>query len=270
MTDDALTKLKQSTMNIHPDMICRGAVWVLLPFSKFTVTVWGTTETGPDKMDKIFFQLLRHGVNTRIAIASRLGVDEDEFIFTHLDIMVREGYVFLNSDKYGLTQKGEQFCGGDFKEERLQKHEKFRFVWNDVGNRVEDIGSENNAFRSKKIGRKIKHADLPPQDELVEILKKHFNQVMTKEKVAFYNIDSSGQGEAFHTRSKLYQQFAALFYAPKQGQDGVNDRWHLDLRVYSDEDAKFILCNDIIKKVNKDEYWREQFEEIYKEILNGA
>lgn len=256
--DDQLKKLVQSARDFHrPGHVCHFASRVLVPLWRFKPEVWATTSAGPQQLDAIFFGLLENGVTSRKDIAARLGVDEDEFVFTHLDELVCKGYVADEGGSYKLTAEGGDFASGKTQEERLEKIQ-FPFVWGDMSKQVEP---ESAVAGKGTTGHKLKHGPYPPDDDLISVLAKQFNEdAESRERgLVFYDADYPTAARRFHY-DKIYAEYTALFYAPQEsGGDLV-----VDLRVYDkDDDLHFRLCEDLSRNANEDEHWHKQFADIY-------
>lgn len=263
MTQD-LQKLRHSVKHVYVGMECVLAEWVALPVWRMTTDVWATEKTGPRQLDDIFFGLLQNGVNTREEIARRLGVDQDEFVLTHLDILVREGYVSHEQGVYDIAEKGRLFVRRDFLEDGLKK-EKFSFNWCEAGAHI--IGPDIQVVSDSKDGRKIKHGTYA-EDKLLDALPEHFNASKREENVVFYDIDSSARGHPFFKKERVYAEYAALFYTPVQGED----EWCVDLRVRNLDvrddfgEREFPKHEELTRIVNKEEDWRNKFGKIYAEF----
>lgn len=256
--DDQLTKLVRSARDFHhPGHVCQIATRVLVPLWRFKPDVWATTNAGPQQLDTIFFGLLENGVTSRKDIAARLGVDEDEFVFAHLDELVRKGYVADEGGSYKLTAEGGDFASGKTQEERLEKIQ-FPFVWGDMSKQVEP---ESAVAGKGTTGHKLKHGPYPPDDDLISVLAKQFNEdAESRERgLVFYDADYPTAARRFHY-DKIHAEYTALFYAPQQSHDELI----VDLRVYDkDDDLHFRLCEDLSRNANEDEHWHKQFADIY-------
>jgi len=258
MTDSALKSLVQDARYIHPGMECRHAEWVLLPYRSVTTSILVMGKFGPQRMDEIFLGLLQHGVNTRKEIARRLGVDEGEFIFTHMDVLIRSGYVVEHQDVCALTEQGESFVSGNHYEERLQKM-GYEFCWGDMSAQIEtdvQIARKSDAY-------KLRHQKRLDEDDLTDKLIAHFNAENRENGMVFYDIASPEGGRRFYDKKK-HAKYAALFYAPK---DGGRNLGRVDLRVRSE---KFDLCVALSQAANEEECWREQFEKIYAKHVGAS
>lgn len=258
MTDSALKGLVQDARYIHPGMECRHAEWVLLPYRSVTTSILAMGKFGPQRMDEIFLGLLQHGVNTRKEIAKRLGVDEDEFIFTHFDVLIRNGYVVENQDVCALTEQGESFVSGDHYEDRLQKI-SYEFCWGDVTAQIET----NVQIAGKLDAYKLRHQEHLDEDDLTDKLIAHFNAENRENDMVFYDIASTEGKRRFYDKEK-HAKYAALFYGPKEGGNSLG---RVDLRIRNE---KFDLCTALSRAANEEEYWREQFEKIYAKRIGAS
>jgi len=254
MTNGELKKLVQDTRHFHSGMECRHAEWVLLPFRSFTTSVLAMGQFGPQVLDEIFLGLLQNGANTRKEIAMRLGVDEGEFIFIHLDLLIRGGYVVENQGVCTLTEQGKSFASGDYREDRLQKT-RYRFFWGDMTAQIEDI-----QIAKKSSAHELEHQQYPAEDDLVDKLITRFNAEKENREngIIFYDIASPEGGRRFYSK-KVYAKYAALFYVSKESE---NDLCRVDLRVQNKRSHKFDFCEDLSRAANEED-WRDQFEKIY-------
>lgn len=259
--DDQLKQLVHSAQDFRrPGHICQVAARVLVPLWHFKkAEVWATKDAGPQQLDKIFLGLLHNGIASRKEIAARLGVDEDEFIFAHLDELVRAGYVADNGDACTLTPQGEGFFRGQVKEERMEKV-SFPFVWGDMSGRIEP---ESIVAGKSAKGRKLKHNAYPPDDDLISALAEYFNKDADsrERKLTFYDAAYPAASRRFY-RDKTYAEYVALFYAPAQGSGDLIT----DLRVYDKNEesySHFRLCEELSDNA-KEDHWRKQFAEIYE------
>lgn len=258
MTDSALKGLVQDARHIHSGMECRHAEWVLLPYRSITTSILTMGKFGPQRMDEIFLGLLQHGVNTRKEIAKRLGVDEGEFIFTHLDVLLRNGYVVENQGVYTLTEQGESFASGGHYEERLQKI-SYEFCWGDMTAQI-----ETNVQIAKKLDAyQLRHQKLIDEYDLTDKLIAHFNVENRENDMIFYDIASPERGRRFYDREN-HAKYAALFYASKESGSNLG---RVDLRIRNE---KFDLCAALSRAANEEEYWREQFEKIYAKHIGSS
>lgn len=258
MTDSALKDLEQDARYIHSGMECRHAEWVLLPYRTVTASILAMGKFGPQRMDEIFLGLLQNGVNTRKEIAKRLGVDEDEFIFTHLDVLIRSGYAVENQEICALTEQGKSFASGDHHEERLQKI-RYEFCWGDMTAQI-----ETNVQIVKKLDAyKLWHQQHLDENNLLDKLIAHFNAENRENDLVFYDIASPEGGRRFYDKEK-YAKYAALFYVPKESDNSLG---RVDLRVRNE---KFDLCAALSRAANEEEYWRNQFEKIYAKRIGAS
>ena len=195
--------------------------------------------------------MLENGVNSREEIAARLGVDKDEFVFSHLDELVREGYVADDGGIYALAPMGADFLHGKIREDRLEKIQ-FPFVWGDMSQQAEPASI---IAKKPAAAHKLSHKGGPPDDDIASALAKCFNEDAQSRKHGrvFYDADTP-------TVTQRYGEYTALFYAPQEsGGDLV-----VDLRVYDkDDDWHFRLCEDLSRNANEEEHWRKQFADIY-------
>ena len=264
MTDD-MGRLAQAVKHAYSGVECQFAKQIWLPFRRFEkIGVWATTNAGPDRLDKIFFGLLKNGVNTRKEIASRLGADRDSFVLAHLDILVREGYVRESGEEYEIAERGREFMRGDWTEERLEK-EEFSCCWNDIAMRIEPAAK----FSSPKDGHKIEHAEYPGEDELLNALAAHFNAGRRKQGRVFYDVDDASKPGGRIKHEEVHAEYAGLFYVSRD--KGDDDGWRVDLRFRDSRIrggemiGKFPLCEALGKTANENEFWRAQFKKIYDE-----
>lgn len=234
----------------HPNKKGRYIREISLPFRRITTDVWVTETVGPGELDRIFFRLIQSKVNTREELAKYLGVDEDEFIFEHLEILIRDEYIKENAGKYSLTESGQGFYDGSVEETKHQKCE-YKFIWSDIGNCIEDEDGFTNLSEKSSFPIEHGHIDPPSQDDLLEDLPEHYNN-HNEDGLIFYDITSSFHQER---RSKPY---VALLYINEKDE---ND-WRIDLRVPSEgapsEENTFIYCEDLTEKVNQNKNWRER------------
>ena len=257
MIDSSLKGLVRDARYFHPGMECRHAEWVLLPYRSVKTWILAMGKFGPQRMDEIFLGLLQHGVNTRKEIARRLGVDEGEFIFTHLDVLLRNGYVVENRGVCALTERGESFASGNHYEERLQKM-GYEFCWGDMSAQIEtdvQIARKLDAYKL----RHRKHLD---EADLTDKLIAHFNAENRENDMVFYDIAST-EGRRFYDKEN-HAKYAALFYVPKEGDNGLS---RVDLRIRNE---KFDLCATLSQAANEEEYWRDQFEKIYAKRIGAS
>lgn len=259
-----IEKLEENAQNSHKGRKLSFLKIVLLPFHSFNLSVLATKRSGPNELDKIFFDLIQNKINTRKQIAHRLGVDEDEFIFNHLDILMQAGYVSNEKENiYSITEQGQHFVSGKFEEERFEKI-SFKFIWGEIMNRVEaDVKIIKKPKKSQysRTHDKIENGERPVIDEILTPLAEHFNKVKREDGIVFYDIDFSEKIEYF----LVYAEYVALFYTPQSDEDNL----HIDLRVRDkDDSSQFSLCRELTDKINKEEYWYELFKGIHeKEIL---
>ncbi|MDD9799406.1 MAG: hypothetical protein OXU29_02915 [Gammaproteobacteria bacterium] len=262
MTDSELKKLAQDANHFYSGMKCCYAEWVLLPFRSVTTSILAMGKFGPQMLDEIFLGLLQNGANTRKKIAARLGVDEDEFIFTHLDLLIRGGYVVENQGVCALTEQGKSFVSGDYREERLQKIDKYKFYWGDMTAQIEaDV-----RIARKLDARELKHRQYLAEDDITDKLITHFNAENRENGVVFYDIAFPEGGRRFHVK-KRYAKYAALFYVSKENGNGL---CRVDLRMRNKGDSEFRPCKELSRAANEEGYWREQFEKIYAERIGAS
>lgn len=265
MMDDTLKSIVQSAKYYYDNYSCQYAERVLLPLRHFKPTIWATTQTGPGRMDRIFFGLLKNGGTSRKEIANLLGVDEDEFIFSHLDELVRAGYVVFTDSKYQLTQEGQNFEDGHAKEDYLEKME-FSFIWGDMSQKIE-IGLESIVTaKQKDVRRKLNHLKSTNEDTLLSALVPHFNEdIKSRENgLVFYDVDSSGRQ---FPHERVYAEYLAVFY--ESSSEDSNDLL-VELRMYDNIDKNFNPCSkNLIQTANEEEYWQKQFEEIFEEYCKN-
>lgn len=264
ITDDDLQKLKERSQNFHDGKELLFLKRILLPFHSFKLSVLARKRTGPEELDDIFFNLIQNKINTREQIAKRLGVDEDEFIFNHLDALIHAGYVSIEKENtYNITEQGRHFISGEFKEERFEKI-SFEFIWGNMMNRIEtDVTIIENSKEDQysRTHDKIKHSELPVNDALLTPLAKHFNKVKYKDGIVFYDIDISKRIKYLRN----YAEYVALFYTSQSGGDNLR----IDLRVRDkDDSSQFSPCEELSEKIKNEEYWYKKFKGIHeKEIL---
>ena len=268
MTNTELQKLARDTEDFHPGMKCHFAEAVFLPYREYTPDVWAIEKTGPRQMDKIFFGLLENGVDTQEKIAKQLGVEENEFILTHLDILIHDGYVAesANSDILTLTEQGLSFDSGKFQEKGLKKIKKFRFIWDDMTACIKpDIKFTK---RQANYLKTVKHGEDPDEDDIMPILAEHFNKKRGEvEKVTFYNVANPDVGQRRFPYRKKYAEYAALFYVSKKEQ---NDLCRIDLRIQNDS-GEFDPCKDLSDMASeKNSSWYKKFEKIYTEAVKKS
>ena len=255
--DEQLKKLVESARHFRsPDYICQFAARMLVPLRRFKYNVWAQTNVGPLQLDRIFLGLLENDITSRKGIAARLGINEDEFIFSHLDELVHRGYVADDGNSYSLTPIGEGFLRGNIRERRMEK-KTFSFVWGNMSQRVEPKGIV--ADKSAK-GKKLTLDSSLNDDDMIDTLAKCFNkdENSVKHKLVFYDAE-------FIHATLVHAEYVALFYAPKKGGEPI-----VDLRIPDKDDKNnFRPCEDISDKANNEKHWREQFGKIWQNHNNG-
>ena len=258
--NEELKELVKHAKNFYPGYECTYAVRVALPLWQFTPMVWIMNHQGPAQLDKIFFALIKNGIVTRQNIASRLGVDKDEFVLSHLDALVREGYIDADGDVYSLAQKGMGFVSGAIKEERLEK-ENCTFVWDDMSETM-TIAKDTVKRKTLTIQKELRlnHRPYPTNDDLLLEMAKCFNQDAKLQKLdsVFYDVAQVAGHYAFYAK-KYYDEYIAVFFAKPDGELRV------DLRVRNkDAVENFELCGELRDKANEIPHWCEEFKRIYE------
>ena len=207
---DDMGRLAQAVKHAYSGVECQFAKQIWLPFRRFEkIGVWATTNAGPDRLDKIFFGLLKNGVNTRKEIASRLGADRDSFVLAHLDILVREGYVRESGEEYEIAERGREFMRGDW---TGWKRRNFPAVGTTL--RIEPAAK----FSSPKDGHKIEHAEYPGEDELLNALAAHFNAGRRKQGRVFYDVDDASKPGGRIKHEEVLRNTPDCFCLPGQGR----------------------------------------------------
>ncbi len=229
---------------------------VLLPVYQCNIHVWATEPTGPRDLDKIFFELLQIGVTTRGQMADCLGVDDDSFVFTHLDILVRDGYVSEKENLYALTDHGNQFIDGKFMEDSFSP-EEFSFFWDVMKHSaVEKPRNSNNQ------GKKIEDKAVLDDRELLSILPQIFNKKNRAKSLEFYSINESERGGKIYHK-KMWAEYIAIF---EQSKSTMDDGWQVELREI-DAKGRKILCRDLTEIANdRTKQWWQHFETYFQEL----
>ena len=228
--------------------------WVGLPVYKYEVDLLASGQTGPRDLDKVFFGLIQNGVASREEMSERLGIEQDSFVFAHLDILEREGYVVEKDGRYELSKLGKEFKRGDYLEESLLRKEKFTFFWDEVSEH--ETGDPGNAKIQKDGKEKVKrlsHQGGLGRDQLVMKVADSFNQEELQKQgknyspLEFYSIERWGVW-------KRHAKYAAIFYKSRTDSDD----WEVELREMN-HDNELELCRDLTETANAPKPWREQF-----------
>lgn len=230
--------------------------WMRLPMYKYAAHVWAAHQSGPRQLDQIFFELLQNGVTTRSQLAECLGIDDNSFIFAHLDILVREGYVEEAENRYAMTEHGKKFVDGAFMEESFCS-EKFTFHWNEV---QESVVPKPNKTAKQSDGKGpvkwVKHQGGLAREKLLSVLAESFNHANRSKSMEYHSIDDSDRG-GFINSKETNAEYIAIFYESTPNTSGI---WRVDLRKV-EGDGEPVLCRDLTEAANDhDRPWRSQFE----------
>jgi len=236
--------------------------WMRLPVYRYTAPVWAASKSGPRQLDQVFFELLQNGVATRRKLTECLGVDDDSFIFAHLDILVREGYVAEVENGYVMTEHGKKFVGGEFLEESFRS-EKFTFYWDEVQESVvPEPNKPGGRGKGKEQARWIKHRGGLAREKLLSVLAESFNQANQSKSMEYHSINDSDRG-GFIKSKKINAEYIAIFYESAPNTSGA---WRVELRKVEGDDES-VLCRDLTEAVNAhDKPWRSQFEKHFLEM----
>ncbi|MDD9884434.1 MAG: helix-turn-helix domain-containing protein [Gammaproteobacteria bacterium] len=227
--------------------------WIRLPVYQYTAPVWAANKSGPQELDQILFELLKNGIATRRQLAKCLGIDDDSFIFTHLDILVREGYVAETDNRYAMTEHGEKFVDGAFMEESFRAV-KFTFYWDEIR---ETVVSKPNKMSKRSGGKEpvkwIKHHGGLNQEELPSVVAESFNKEKRSQSLEYHSINNSERG-GFIKSKEICAEYVAVFYELPSNAGA----WQVELRKMGD-DGELDLCRDLTEAMNDhDKPWRNQ------------
>lgn len=236
--------------------------WMRLPMYKYAAHVWAAHQSGPRQLDQIFFELLQNGVTTRSQLAECLGIDDNSFIFAHLDILAREGYVAETENRYTMTEQGKNFVDGKFLEESFRS-KKFTFHWNEV---QESVVPKPNKTGKRSDGKEpvkwVKHQGGLNQEKLLSVLAESFNKEKQSQSLEYHSIDDSERGGLIQSK-KIWAEYVAVFYDSTSNASGD---WKVELRK-KDGDGELDLCSGLTEAANDhDKPWRNQFEKHLQEM----
>lgn len=240
---------------LHSGRSLRDYAVAKLPIAKYTAEIRATMHQGVQKLDEVFFQLIQNGVVTREALAKHLGLNLDSFIFNHVDILVREGYVAESNERYQLTESGVQFLRGETKEETL-KTETFTMYWDEVGEvAVADLESRafQPLYQNSKFKLEITHQGGLVGAALGDALAKSFNHKFKTDGLEFYQL------VRLKNHKKEYAVYIAIFLSPP---NATPEDWELEIRQFEkhNKDWELVLNRELTAVVNdRDGPWREQF-----------